>query len=184
MHFISPFKNDTEAKLILSCTHFMDVLMETISLGSAVYVGGCLACQVRYLCVYSVVCVIYRLYNGVIDVPPQTWGPTSRGLAPGTKGKNTNGFLWCSQQGIRRFPLTGLKQYLLVFSVLLHQTRFIPALLVILRDNVFLCLLCVGAFLCSLYPTPTFFLMVILHFGLSPPLVGLHQFCLNPEIPP
>ena len=32
----------------------------------------CLACQVRYLCMCPVVCVIYRLYNHTIDVPPQT----------------------------------------------------------------------------------------------------------------
>lgn len=88
----------------------------------------------KVLCLYPVVLVIHRQWNRVIDVLTPTWGQANRGLACGKKGGNINVFLWCSQQGIRRFPLTGLKQFLLFFSL-----RFIPASLVILIHIAFLC---------------------------------------------
>lgn len=76
-------------------------------------------------------------------------------------------FLSCSQQGIIRLPLTGLKQCL-------PFAHFNPTLLVILTDNVFLCFASVWSFT-LLALSYSHFLMVSLCFGLPPPLVGLSQ---------
>lgn len=88
------------------------------------------------------VCV-YRQYYHVIRLRLWTWGRKSQGLAWGTKDQNINSSLWCSQQQIRGFPLTRLKQLKQqVFSLTLYSKQ----LVYILGDNVF-CLV----YLCSIF---------------------------------
>lgn len=79
--------------------------------------------------------------------------------------------LWCSQQGIRRFLLTGLKQYIPFFCPATPH--------VLLRDGVFLSFPS-AAFLCRVL-SHSYYWMFNLGFGSSPPLVGLCQFCLIPK---
>lgn len=117
---------------------------------------------------------VYRLYKSIIDVSAQTCRPTGWGLTPWTtEEKNTNMFLWCSQQGIRRLLLTGLKQYI---PSLCPSTPH-----VLFRDGVFLSFPSWSFSLQSL--SHSYYWMFNLGFGSFPSSGGIMSILSNPEIP-
>lgn len=117
---------------------------------------------------------VCRQDKSIIDVSAQTCRPTGWGLTPWTtEGKNTNMFLWCSQQGIRRLLLTGLKQYI---PSLCPSTPH-----VLFRDGIFLSFPSWSFSLQSL--SHSYYWMFNLGFASFPSSGGIISILSNPEIP-
>lgn len=126
-------------------------------------------------CVCPLVWGIHRQYNSIIDVSAQTCRPAGWGLTPRTTEgkKNTNMFPWCSQQGIRRLLLTGLKQYIPFLCPSTPQ--------VLLRNGVFLSFPFRSFSLQSL--SYSYYWMFNLVFGSFLSYSGIMSVLSNPEIP-
>lgn len=96
-------------------------------------------------------CRLGNLYNSVIDMLAQTCKPAGCGSSPKTAleiiiKKQPNMLLWCSQQWIIRFLLTGLKQYIPFFC---------PATTCSIKRWCFSFLSFQQLFSAEFYPTPT-----------------------------